>query len=413
MRRNGWRESGRVPGHAASALMPAVIITRPPEEFAAEPMPSIPLPFVISLMLGLILLRMIRDGTRGLFPLLVAVFTVQAALAGLNWGLGWGPARLVQPVLAATLPALSFAAFSELRHGGGMGISRLWPHLLPAAGVALLVAVWPLPIDLVLFATYLGYGIALLRLAAGGAGTLAATRFGDERAAHRALVLSGLFIILNGIVDAVISVEIMTGNGPRAETILAGASLLSLAVAAYAVTVAGASRPADETERADPTPPFPTPPLPPADAPPGPADVPSPVLTMAPSPEDAAIVGRIDAVMRGQHLYRDPDLTLERLARRTGIPARQISAALNRVHGRNVSQLVNEYRVEEARRRLVATRDPVTVVMLESGFGTKSNFNREFLRVTGMTPSAYRRTAGGAGPNGKADSDAEGVPAKP
>jgi AraC-like DNA-binding protein len=38
----------------------------------------------------------------------------------------------------------------------------------------------------------------------------------------------------------------------------------------------------------------------------------------------------------------------------------------------------------------------VTVIMLESGFGTKSNFNREFLRVTGMTSSAYRRAAGKA-----------------
>jgi len=29
--------------------------------------------------------------------------------------------------------------------------------------------------------------------------------------------------------------------------------------------------------------------------------------------------------------------------------------------------------------------------MLDSGFMTKSNFNREFLRVMGMTPSAWRR----------------------
>jgi AraC-like DNA-binding protein len=78
------------------------------------------------------------------------------------------------------------------------------------------------------------------------------------------------------------------------------------------------------------------------------------------------------------------------------VPARQISAALNRIHGRNVSQVVNEYRVAEARRRLALTREPVTTVMLESGFGTKSNFNREFLRVTGMSPSAYRRSSGSA-----------------
>ncbi len=110
--------------------------------------------------------------------------------------------------------------------------------------------------------------------------------------------------------------------------------------------------------------------------------------------DDEAIAGRVDALMLEQHLYRDPDLTLERLARRAGIPARQISGALNRIHGRNISQIVNEYRVSDAKRRLVATRDSVTLVMLESGFGTKSNFNREFLRVTGMTPSSYRHSSG-------------------
>jgi len=98
--------------------------------------------------------------------------------------------------------------------------------------------------------------------------------------------------------------------------------------------------------------------------------------------------------MREQHLYRDPDLTLQRLARRSGIPARQISGALNRIYGRNVSQVVNEYRVSDAKQRLVTTSDQITAIMLEAGFGTKSNFNREFLRVTGMTPSGYRSSGG-------------------
>jgi AraC-like DNA-binding protein len=36
----------------------------------------------------------------------------------------------------------------------------------------------------------------------------------------------------------------------------------------------------------------------------------------------------------------------------------------------------------------------VTEIMLEAGFQTKSNFNREFKRVTGLTPSDYRSSAG-------------------
>jgi AraC-like DNA-binding protein len=37
-------------------------------------------------------------------------------------------------------------------------------------------------------------------------------------------------------------------------------------------------------------------------------------------------------------------------------------------------------------------RASVTTAMLDSGFNTKSNFNREFLRVTGASPSKWRQT---------------------
>jgi AraC-like DNA-binding protein len=41
---------------------------------------------------------------------------------------------------------------------------------------------------------------------------------------------------------------------------------------------------------------------------------------------------------------------------------------------------------------LLGQGENVTAAMLASGFNTKSNFNREFLRVTGKTPSAFRST---------------------
>ena len=106
--------------------------------------------------------------------------------------------------------------------------------------------------------------------------------------------------------------------------------------------------------------------------------------------DDDAILSAIDAVMTGQHLYRDPDLTLDRLARRVVIPARQISGAINRRFGRNVSQVVNEYRIAEAQILLHNTEKPVTEIMFDCGFQTKSNFNREFGRITGTSPRAYR-----------------------
>lgn len=343
-------------------------------------MPSIPLPFVISLLLCLILVRIIRQGERklGLFPLLVATFAAQAVLSGLNWNVDWHPARFVQPVVAAVLPALSFAAFDQLRRNNLAKPLHLLLHLMPASFVVVLVVFWRTPIDIVLFAIYLGYGLALLRVARQGPDALSAVRIADEWTAHKALVAVAVMLVVTAFLDAIVSLDFLLGDGQQARTLLTVASVLWLAVAGYAATVADKSRPDNEANTTAED--F------------APCSSPLPASTSI--GDDEATASRVDALMLEQHLYRDPDLTLERLARRAGIPGRQISGALNRIHGRNISQVVNEYRVSDAKRRLATTSDPVTAIMLEAGFGTKSNFNREFLRVTGMTPSSYRRASG-------------------
>lgn len=58
----------------------------------------------------------------------------------------------------------------------------------------------------------------------------------------------------------------------------------------------------------------------------------------------------------------------------------------------SVSQYVNGYRVQAACELLEAGDEPISAVMFEGGFLTKSNFNREFLRVTGKSPSAWRNS---------------------
>jgi len=95
-------------------------------------------------------------------------------------------------------------------------------------------------------------------------------------------------------------------------------------------------------------------------------------------------------LMKDRHAYRDVDLNLDRLARKLAIPARQISAAINRATGKNVSQYVNEHRIAEACLLLAETEKPVTEIMFDVGFQTKSNFNREFRRVTDTTPLEWR-----------------------
>ena len=62
--------------------------------------------------------------------------------------------------------------------------------------------------------------------------------------------------------------------------------------------------------------------------------------------------------------------------------------AINRVRGENVSRVVNGWRIAEAC-LLLRKGDGVTQAMLGAGFNTKSNFNREFLRVMGMATTEW------------------------
>jgi AraC-like DNA-binding protein len=104
---------------------------------------------------------------------------------------------------------------------------------------------------------------------------------------------------------------------------------------------------------------------------------------------DQVIIKNLDKYLSEHKPYLDPDLTLARLARKLVIPAKQLSAAINRTKNENVSRLINRFRIEHAC-KLMTERKNVTTAMFESGFNTKSNFNREFLRIKNMPPSKWQ-----------------------
>lgn len=88
-------------------------------------------------------------------------------------------------------------------------------------------------------------------------------------------------------------------------------------------------------------------------------------------------------------------ITLSQAAKKLGIPARQLSNAINQHYGTSYSVYLNDQRIAEAQRLLASeTKLNITDIMQASGFSSKSNFNKEFLRVTGMSPSAFRNGVG-------------------
>jgi AraC-like DNA-binding protein len=61
--------------------------------------------------------------------------------------------------------------------------------------------------------------------------------------------------------------------------------------------------------------------------------------------------------------------------------------------GNTYSDHLSSLRIWTARKQLAETKKPVTDICFEAGFNNISNFNRTFLRATGMTPSKYRNAA--------------------
>lgn len=101
--------------------------------------------------------------------------------------------------------------------------------------------------------------------------------------------------------------------------------------------------------------------------------------------------GRLVRLMETQKPHLEPDLTIEDLARLLDTPPRHLSQLINSRMGLTFPSYLNSWRVRAAAEMLRA--DPsraIKTAMYESGFRSKSVFNREFLRHNGLTPTQYR-----------------------
>ena len=106
----------------------------------------------------------------------------------------------------------------------------------------------------------------------------------------------------------------------------------------------------------------------------------------------ATLLQRWLALLQQEQLYTlEYGITLAQAARKLQVPARQLSNAINLHYGASFSVLLNDQRIAHAQKLLLQAPDlPVTEVMADAGFASKSNFHKEFLRVTGTTPTLFR-----------------------
>ena len=90
--------------------------------------------------------------------------------------------------------------------------------------------------------------------------------------------------------------------------------------------------------------------------------------------------------------YLDPGVSLAEVAALLGAPSRHVSELVNARHGMSFPAYMNLWRARTASGLLLGAPDkPIKSVMYESGFRSKSIFNREFQRHFAVSPGEYRR----------------------
>lgn len=102
---------------------------------------------------------------------------------------------------------------------------------------------------------------------------------------------------------------------------------------------------------------------------------------------------KIVALLEVEKMYQEPALTIKNLADKIQVPTYQVSQAINDVLCKNFYDLINSYRVEEAKRLLLHPDNrnyTILSVGFEAGFNSKTTFNTVFKKFTGLTPTEYR-----------------------
>jgi AraC-like DNA-binding protein len=320
-------------------------------------MPALPIPLFAAFVLAFLGLRAwARGETPRPLLVLIAFCALQAAMVAGRLHYGIAGLSWVQPVLAMAIPAMAWLSFVAATTRP-LCRTDLWHLVAPGFGL-FARAVAPQVLDPVIIAVFLAYGAAIL-LSLRGVAVVAHARLGAGEGPLRLWRWVGFALIASAVSDIVILAAVLAGLQAVLGwlvTVFTTASLVALGVLILRDEAATVAEPEE----------------------------PGRVATA----DDTALVDALERLMAEKRLWLDPDLTLARLARRMGVPAKALSAAVNRVRGENISRVINGWRIDHAAALLEAGA-PVTEAMLGAGFNTKSNFNREFLRVKGKPPTQW------------------------
>jgi AraC-like DNA-binding protein len=328
-------------------------------------MPVLPIPMIIALLLfGFLVHRLASRETHVTILALIGICAMQAAIFALVRYYGFSGMRPAQAIIATTIPPIAWAAFVNAAGGDIRFHKMVWHVAGPALAVVFLLFNQNV-LDFLIPLSFTIYGIAMLRHMWRGEDSLLHSRLESGSNALLAWRILAVSLIASAVCDVLIAYSMATGLNSVVlwlPSVVSSLSMLSLG--AVGLSHAVESRREHDTE----------------------------TLSEEDASRDQAIITNLDHYLEQQKPYLDPDLTLARLARKLIVPAKQLSAAINRNKNENVSRYINRHRIEHAC-RLMGQGKSVTAAMYDSGFNTKSNFNREFSAIKNSPPSKWQALA--------------------
>ncbi len=104
---------------------------------------------------------------------------------------------------------------------------------------------------------------------------------------------------------------------------------------------------------------------------------------------------KLKEYMETEKPHLNPELRLQQLAGELDIQPYNLSRVINEKAGKNFFDFVNGYRIEEVKTKIADpsfSRYSLLGIAFESGFNSKSAFNRVFKQLAKVTPSQYKKS---------------------
>ena len=110
------------------------------------------------------------------------------------------------------------------------------------------------------------------------------------------------------------------------------------------------------------------------------------------SPEIDIWKDKIEAFIKEEKPFQNPELTLTDVAKKLQTNASVISKAINQGFGLNFNDFINNYRIEAVKQCFENgehKKSTLLGIAFDCGFNSKATFNRAFKKNTGLSPKDF------------------------